>query len=681
MSNDRSQRQPTAPGFWRQVFTGVGVALVGSVLVGTLECFAASLLCLPKYSDGGWPLGLTLAAIGKVTVTHAMVWIPLFGILGAACRLPLLSRWAHQPLAFHTALFVGVVGLIVVPADLSIAGKSRLLILVPACIGVVIASAVAYWMLRTAERRLEGLVQKAFLGMTGLSVCILLVSGLQFWRSPLANPAQFQVAQSTETHAPGEVPNVVVIVMDTVRSDHMSLHGYSKPTTPFLDSLAKEAIIFDGAIADGTWTVPSHASLFTGRSAREHGLLKVGVGKLDKSIPTLAGILRKHGYSTASFSNNPWISPMTELDRGFDESRVVYHLKYQSRFSLEYILQEMGVTPPLPWLDKDFGASLTNYLISRWLDRHRAETKPFFVFVNYLEAHLPYEVPKTYRELFMDPSQVSRSYDLRSSIYGSIVEVLNKQFNLEDGSFLPQSDRDVLKLQYDATIRYLDERVGDLIGMLEQRALLDNTLVIITSDHGEYLGTHQMWGHRFMVYNDLVRVPLMIRNPREPESVRVSTPVQLSDIYRTVLKFALDKDEPESQQGTEDLFQLAASKPRTRVVVSEYGPPSDKDIAEIQASENPHVQHYAQGYVAAQDNQFKLIQSDAQARELFDLEKDPEEANNLAATDEKTVQQLATYLDLWQANHPRYASEDKPTAPAEIDPETMDALRGLGYID
>ena len=681
MSKDRSEHRPTAPRFSQQVFTGVGVALVGSVLVGILECLAASMLCLPKYSDGGWPLGLTLAAIGKVTVTHTMVWVPLFGILGATCCLPMMRRWAHQPLAFHAAVFVGLVGLIVVPADLSIASKSRLLILLPACIGVIIMSVVIYWILRTAAQRLEGLVRRTFLGMTGLSIGILFVSGLQFWRSPLANPAEFQVPKSTEPHATHDVPNVVVIVIDTVRSDHMSLYGYAKPTTPFLDSLAKEAIVFDETIADGTWTVPSHASLFTGRSAREHGLLKVNVGKLDESIPTLASVLRENGYATASFSNNPWISPLTKLNRGFDESRVVYHLKYQSRFSLEYILQEMGVTPPLPWLDKDFGASLTNHLISEWLDRQRAEAKPFFAFVNYLEAHLPYEVPKRYRELFMNPTQVDRSYDLRSNSYGSIVEVLNKRFNLEDDSFLPQSDREVLKLQYDSAIRYLDERVGDLVGMLEQRALLDNTLVIITSDHGEYLGTHRMWGHRFMVYNDLVDVPMMIRNPREKESERVSTPVQLSDLYRTILKFALDKDEPESSHGTEDLFQLAASKPRTRVVVSEYGPPSDKDIAEIQASKNPRVQHYAQGYVAAQDGRFKLILSDAQTQELFDLEKDPGETNNLAATDKKTAQQLAAYLELWQANHPRLVSEDKPTAPAEIDPETMNALRGLGYID
>jgi arylsulfatase A-like enzyme len=332
-----------------------------------------------------------------------------------------------------------------------------------------------------------------------------------FTHSPFFAPARFRVANAQQVTQDRQRPNVLWIVLDTARADRMSVYGYNRETTPFLKRWSSRAILFERCISNGMWTVPSHASMFTGMSLRQHGTDHQHAW-LDESFVTVAEVLRRAGYNTALFSNNPWVSRAMNLDQGFDVSRTLHHLRYLTRFSsLEDSCLRWGLTPLLPWWDHDYGGAITNWLISDWLDDRGNQGEPFFLFVNYMEAHLPYLIPRKFRRMFMTNEQVARSYELHLRAFGHITGVLDRRFNLYGGEFLAQADREVLKRQYEAGLRYLDDRVSELIRMLEERGHLENTLVVITADHGEYLDTHGMWSHRFLTYNDLVHVPFLER--------------------------------------------------------------------------------------------------------------------------------------------------------------------------
>jgi hypothetical protein len=234
------------------------------------------------------------------------------------------------------------------------------------------------------------------LNRAALAACaILVITGGCFVRSPLLNPAGF--VQSIE-HAPSpkaDDPHVLWIVLDTVRADHMSLHGYARDTTPRLAAFAKDALVFDRAIANGIWTLPSHTSMFTGQSVWEHGADHRNP-QMPAGRATVAEVLSDHGYATAVFSNNPWVAPPTGLTRGFDDCHIIYHLRHVARSSIGAMIERLGVQPPLPWLDEDFGGALTNRLIADWLAQHTGD-RSLFLFVNYMDAHLPYRVPRPFR--------------------------------------------------------------------------------------------------------------------------------------------------------------------------------------------------------------------------------------------------------------------------------------------
>jgi arylsulfatase A-like enzyme len=455
----------------------------------------------------------------------------------------------------------------------------------------------------------------------------------------------------------------------------MGCYGFEEETTPFLTEFAERALVFDSAVANGIWTVPSHASLFTGLSVRQHGADSNRLW-LDGNVPTVAKMLRSKGYATAAFTNNPWISPSTHLAQGFGVCRLVCRLGYLGVFSLESLGERWGVTPRLPWLDGDWGAALTNQLVAEWLDSRVEDGRPFFLFVNYMEAHLPYRVPRRYRRMFMTEQQVHRSYDLRKRVHGDLKTALHVRFNAEGGRFLAEADRDVLRRQYMSAIRYLDDRVAELVGMLEQRGLAENTLIVVTSDHGEHLGTHGMWSHRFQTYNELTRIPLLIRVPGGTGSARVSVPVQLSDLYCTIGNAALARSGPGPGYDSRDLIALSRAEAAPRVAVVEQGGPNRLTHAQIAESLNPELARMAQPRIAAVDGRFKYIVAEDGRRELYDIVADPGELHNLVGSSAGEAERLAAYLDRWRRSVPRHRPSETP----RLSQETVDELRALGYL-
>ena len=678
---DRRGRQPRAQQtalvacFW----SPVGVSIIGSTALATIELMVALAFTVPNSFGERLPGLLVLAAFGKVLVTHVLVWTPLLVAGGTVRWLLLRNRLIRPGGPLLGAVFAALAGTLVGLADLSMVGYGSPVgatLIIGGALGV---SVILYRTLRWAGDKVPpAILLRTARALTGLCALAGIISGVCFLRSPWFNPGAYRVPSVRVSGGQTPQRNILWIVLDTVRADRMSCYGYEVPTTPFLTTWQDRSVVFDHAISNGSWTVPAHASMFTGLSVREHGM-DGDDNRLDDSFVTAAEMLAANGYATACFTNNPWISRESKLADGFQKCVSSYRLRRVGRFSLEYAFEWLGITPPLPWLDPDYGAAVTNWLVDRWLDEISQSRQPMCLFVNYMEAHLPYRVPKVYRAAYLSEAQSDRSYDLRRNVVGDIVTALDQRFNLQDNGFLSPEDREILKLQYDACIRYLDDRVAELIGMFEQRNLLDNTLVVISSDHGEHLDTHGMWSHRFLLHHDLTRVPLLVAEPGRTGSKHVGTAVQLSDIYPTVLRFALGEDYVPAKGDARDLLAVASSSDPSRIVISEHGAYGPEARKRFQHDNSPEILHRFAGQLAAQDTRFKFVFSSDGRRELFDLRRDPGELQDCKYLYPADMQRLDAYLQEWLEIVPRFQPPPGDRHDS-FTPGMARELRGLGYL-
>jgi arylsulfatase A-like enzyme len=343
-----------------------------------------------------------------------------------------------------------------------------------------------------------------------------------------------QMAVGRLPRAAAGAPNVLVIVVDTLRADHVSVYGYPRPTTPNFDRLAKQGVMFENAISASSWSLPSHVSLVTGRYLFEHGVGNVqpepwlGWGKRGLgSYPTLGEALEREGYRTGAFSaNRTYFSHDLGFGRGFVHFedyfdspadafvRTLYgrefariYLKRSDHSLVKRILRAIGFTS---LLDQDaegsgsyggaFGirkhANVVNHELLHWIDHDRQ--RPFFAFLNYFDVHDPYGGPHGYPK---------PAWEQNTSI-----------------------DR------YDDGVKYVDDCLGHLMQQLRQRGLDQRTLVIVTSDHGESLGQHHLETHGRSLYWELVHVPLMFWYPGHvPVDIKISQPVTNSAIAVTVM--------------------------------------------------------------------------------------------------------------------------------------------------
>jgi len=319
-------------------------------------------------------------------------------------------------------------------------------------------------------------------------------------------------------------PNVLLLVWDTVRDDALSVSGYQRPTTPFLETVAREGARFEWAISTAPWTLPSHGSMFTGEWP--YVFFRGTRIPLDFRSPTLAEVFSRVGYRTAGFTGNlAYTLREYGLDRGFqhyeDFSRNLGTALAWSRISWVALDQPL-VRRAIGYADRldRKRAGAINGSFFRWLDRNRSG--PFFVFLNYFDAHDPYVPPSPFRERFaLAPDDSDPKGD--------------------GGDRIPSVSRgeDNLRGAYDALIASLDDATRHLFDGLAQRGLLDSTIVIIVSDHGEMFGEHGLYRHMNGLYLELLQVPLLIRYPASvPQGEVVETPVSLRDIPRTALSLA-----------------------------------------------------------------------------------------------------------------------------------------------
>ena len=409
--------------------------------------------------------------------------------------------------------------------------------------------------------------------------------------------------------APAGAPNIIVLIWDTARALDISLYGWERETTPNLDRLAAESVVFDRAYATAPWSLPSHGSIFTGRYPPD---MTVGHrSPLDATHPTLAERLAEYGWATAGFTANLFYgSASYGIARGFSyyddrpplSFSVVGHTWWASRMALQWTRLRLGNHQSMLRRRADH----VNRAVLRWIDRQG--DRPFLAVVNHFDAHQPYIPPPPYNTAFWDGQP--RGW-----------------FEEAEHTFTP-AQLNELRAAYDGSLLYLDAELGRFVAALRERGLLDNTVLIITSDHGDEFGEHgaDLVGHSKSLYASVLHVPLVIRSPAKlPQGVRRTELVSIRDIPATVM----------------DLAGLGEASPFPGTSLARYadGRATPEDIAQPRlattekhrwAATWPHWPASAGELFAVFDGDWQYILDGHGQEHLWDLAADPLQKNDLA---------------------------------------------------
>lgn len=483
-------------------------------------------------------------------------------------------------------------------------------------------------------------------------------------------------------------PNLILIVWDTARADRMSLYGYPKQTTPQLDEFAREAVVFERAISPGNWTVPSHASIFTGLPVSAHGAVAPEKWLTDDH-ETLAESLGAAGYDTYAFTANPHASEVTNLVQGF---QTVEH-SWDGRWApacrantVAKLIPEDRSTEFSPArapgeaqggkrrIYKDCGDHMGRALM-RWIDARPDGEKPFFAFLNYMEAHVPRWPRLSSRERITAPERIRASLDMDSASFRQFLHMFGIQL------YSPQEIQAIADV-FDATLLDLDSATKTLVDLLAERGLLDSSVVILTSDHGENLGEHGQLDHKYNIYDTLVRVPLLVRYPYGQHAGRIDAPVSTRDIHATALELA-GLEVPKSAESPVPLPVHATDLPE-RPAFSEMIAPVPAALDRVSEKfPDFDATPWRRRMRSIERDDFKLISISDGSLELFDLSEDPAEERNLSAADPARFAAMKRELDAWVASFPHFdpSAHEQPEDPGALSPAVREQLRVLGYSE
>lgn len=429
-------------------------------------------------------------------------------------------------------------------------------------------------------------------------------------------------------------PNVVLVVVDALRADSLGVYGSKRPTSPRIDALARHAVVFDDAAAASDWTLPALSSIMTGLYPCAHGALYPPTddgwpkqvergtfvpakgGWLDPSRTTLAQAFSKAGYRTAGFINGGFPRAAFGFGRGFQ-------------------LYQADGAP--------FGVQAQRLLA--WVDE---STGPFLAYVHVGDVHDPYAAPAPYGRMF-DP-------DYRGPVDGS-----REWFESVDGSTVPLSAADLwhLRARYDGDVAYMDHALGRLVDGLKARGLYGSTILVLTADHGEAFGEHGYIRHGRSFYQELMRIPLIMRLPGGPEGKRVEVLAREVDLFPT-LAAAAGLPPPRPVQG-ESLLPFLSGRRR--------GAPEET------AAEKPSGSAYRRG-------PWKLMVGENLPPRLFDLSKDPLEKDDLAAKDPSELARMEKDWDGFRARCETLRRRLPPlsTPRPVLAPGLREKLRQSGYL-
>lgn len=428
----------------------------------------------------------------------------------------------------------------------------------------------------------------------------------------------------------GSKPNIIVVVMDTQRADRLGLYGYER-STHFLDTMAKESVVWDRAYSPSSWTVPSIASLFLAQQPFEHRVAVVMAVLPDSSV-TLAEELKKAGYRTGGFSANIEITAEAGFDQGFDTFRTIFKAP------------------------KD-DAKKVNEEALRWLDEvGDAKAAPLFMYLQYMEPHSPYR-DHPFITATEPPPLPGEWADYK------LAERVNEgAFLLASGKPLPAPwtmtphELGRLKALYDGEVTYLDRQLAAFFTELDKRGILENSIIVVTADHGEHLGEHGMLSHGNTLYEEVIKIPLIVRLPSK-ETRRIKEPVSITGLAPAILQ------------------QVGLPIPDTFAVppIAFDGTPGSGYVLSEVLKVNPTYLRFHKRAVVGPTT--KLLVEENGTELFVDLATDPGEDKPMQ--DAPFAPELRKALaDLTKGQD---ATEPAPGAP--IDDETRDKLRKLGYAD
>ncbi|MFD1588325.1 sulfatase [Halorientalis brevis] len=358
------------------------------------------------------------------------------------------------------------------------------------------------------------------------------------------------------------MPDVLFVVLDSLRKDHVSTYGYDRQTTPALDTLAERATVYENAYVPAPWTLPSHCSMFTGLYPSEHGITN-GFTDSSLSLPaeheTIAETFSEDGYRTAGYSNNPWVGQLSDLNRGFDRF-VEWDLEVSSgepdrtrdlAYDRCHSLLGRAIQQPLVLVKRRF---FTENLVSRaqsWIREN--ERAPTFTFLNLMEAHSPYYPPDSgFERLGLQPPNAVSKRVLNTKLLAYVMGQRE----------LDGREQQRVHEFYDASIRYQDGQLERLLATLREQGTLDETLLVICADHGKTLGEfdrNETPPHYLRNIN--VNVPLVVKWPGQTEGKRVTDPVELTNLHAAME--TMDEDALTTETGyalTEDFLPHTASE-------------------------------------------------------------------------------------------------------------------------
>ncbi|MFM8321174.1 MAG: sulfatase [Chloroflexota bacterium] len=525
-------------------------------------------------------------------------------------------------------------------------------------------------------------------------------------------------------------PNILWIVLDTHRYDRLGCYGYTRGASPNLDAFAAQATVFEHAVAPAQWTVPAHASMFTGEFPTTHQTTQSG-DMLDGYFRTAAEWLRSAGYQSAGFCNNPLVGVLNNgFKRGFDVfynyggavpstpahalyrpvsllgqvweryTQLLRRISYpvQNAIAQSHSLLQLSLVPafvPL-WtrfahFKGDTRRSIEDTL--GYINKHMAPggRQAQFVFLNLLQTHLPFTPPEAFIGKFAPLLRDERAARDFMAVYNT--QALRWLLPMDE----PFSDLEftALSQMYDAEVAYQDHLLGRLLETLDQPYHRDNTAVIIVADHGEMLGEHHLVGHSFGVYEELVRVPLIMRLPGQAGGRRVSQPVSTARLFHTVLDLGR-VDEPGvfeqlGLQVAEHSLVGAARSARLRpgpAVISEAFPPQNV-LRMVEKDSEGLLQAYACRSVqraAYSPALHKLIEIEDHPAQLYDLPGDPSELHDLLPDAPAPLLEARRSLSQELENFLRHAQLRQPQnwtrQQVQIDdPHVLQRLQQLGYID
>ena len=436
------------------------------------------------------------------------------------------------------------------------------------------------------------------------------------------------LAGCTGATGDGRPPNILLVSIDSLRADRLGCYGHGRDTSPALDALAQEGILFEHAIAQAPWTLPSHASLFTSLYSPTHRATDPA-RRLPAHLPTLASVLSEAGYRTHAVVGGTFMQRRFGLDSGFesydDELARVSHKESHTE-----------VTSPR-----------TNEKALAFL----AEVEgPFFLFVHYWDVHYDLIPPAPFDTRF-DPDYAG---DLTSE------DFMRNPRIVED---MPERDLEHLLALYDGEVAWVDQHLGALLDGLEARGLAEDTIVVVTADHGDEFFEHGEKGHQHSLYEELVHVPLVLRVPGAAAR-RVSRTVELIDVMPTLLDL-VGLEAPPDLRGRSLRPWLEGGELPAR--------PAFSATTKMQKDRSQGEKSEALGVFAGR-HKLLLFQEEGLGPELYDLKTDPGEARNLRGNPPQ--KQLMGLARQWFEDTP----EGTAVRNAGLDAETQAELRALGYL-